>query len=163
MRALLLISVISAVAASLTLDTYTPQTPKRLFLQHMIRVAANGEQESLYAAASSDATPVDVVLKGINLTPAQQDGREWLVRTLVLSTGVLHLKIFPAFNQENKSKSVFLNCFPFCLLDKFACHARRKRMAAYIKPAMVLFDDSNLFPAFPYFPMDTQASLACCG
>ncbi|KAL0027903.1 hypothetical protein WJX79_001663 [Trebouxia sp. C0005] len=78
MRALLFISVISAVAASLTLDTYTPQTPKRLFLQHMIRVAANGEQESLYAAASSDATPVDVVLKGMNLTSAQQDGREWL-------------------------------------------------------------------------------------
>lgn len=77
-RALMLISVISAVAASLTLDTYTPQTPKRLFLQHMIRVAANGEQESVYAAASSDATPVDVVLKGMNLTPAQQDGREWL-------------------------------------------------------------------------------------
>lgn len=83
MRALLLISVISAVAASLTLDTYTPHTPKRLFLQHMIRVANNGEQESLYAAASSDATPVDVVLKAMSMTPAQQDGREWLVRTLV--------------------------------------------------------------------------------
>jgi hypothetical protein len=128
MRALLLISVISAVAASLTLDTYTPQTPKRLFLQHMIRVANNGEQELLYAAASSDATPVDVVLKGMNLTPAQQDGREWLVRSLVLSTCVLHLKTFSALNQENKTKLFFLFSVGHICLS--ALHARRNRMAA---------------------------------
>jgi len=108
MRVLMLISVISAVAASLTLDTYTPHTPKRLFLQHMIRVANNGEQEPLYAAASSDATPVDVVLKGMNLTPAQQDGREWLVRILVLSAGFLNVKRFPAFNKEHETKLVLL-------------------------------------------------------
>jgi len=109
MGALLLISVISAVAASLTLDTYTPQTPKRLFLQHMIRVASNGEQEPLYAAASSDATPVDVALKGINLTPAQQDGREWLVQILVLSTCLFDVtKLFPTFKKENETRTVLL-------------------------------------------------------
>ena len=109
MRVLLLISVISAVTASLTLDTYTPQTPKRLFLQHMIRVASNGEQESLYAAASSDATPVDVVLKGMNLTPAQQDGQEWLVRILVLSTCLSNeTKLFPAFKKEKETRIVLL-------------------------------------------------------
>lgn len=114
MRALLFISVISAVAASLTLDTYTPQTPKRLFLQHMIRVAANGEQESLYAAASSDATPVDVVLKGMNLTSAQQDGREWLVRTLVLSTCLSNeIKLFPALIKQ----SLFLDKYDLSALQ----------------------------------------------
>ena len=114
----MLISVISAVAASLTLDTYTPQTPKRLFLQHMIRVAPNGEQEALYAAASSDATPVDVVLKGMNLTPAQQDGQEWLVRNFVMLTCLFDVtKLFPAFEKENKSMSVF-----FSLLQKYACY-----------------------------------------
>ena len=119
-RALMLISVISAVAASLTLDTYTPQTPKRLFLQHMIRVAANGEQESVYAAASSDATPVDVVLKGMNLTPAQQDGREWLVRIFVCQTCLFDVtKLFPAFK-----RSVKQDCSPLSLLEKYALTAR---------------------------------------
>jgi hypothetical protein len=109
MRTLLLISVISAVAASLTLDTYTPQTPKRLFLQHMIRVASNGEQKPLYAAASSDATPVDVVLKGINLTLAQQDGQEWLVQILVLSTFLFDVtKLFLSFEKENEIRVALL-------------------------------------------------------
>ena len=75
------VSVVSAITASLRLDSYTPDAPKRLFLQHLIRVSSDGEQVPLYAAASSDATPVDVVLKGMNLTPAQPDGREWLVST----------------------------------------------------------------------------------
>lgn len=125
-RALMLISVISAVAASLTLDTYTPQTPKRLFLQHMIRLAANGEQESLYAAASSDATPVDVVLKGMNLTPAQQDGREWLVRIFVCQTCLFDVtKLFPAFKKERET-----GLFSFVSLGKVrpystSCNANR--------------------------------------
>ena len=136
MRALLLISVISAIAASLTLDIYTPQTPKRLFLQHMIRVAANGEQESLYAAASSDATPVDVVLKGMNLTPAQQDGREWLVRIFVLSTCLLDVtKLFPAFEKEREKgpfSSVSLG--KACLLPySTACNANRHTCSREIK------------------------------
>ena len=80
-RALMLVSVVSAITTSLSLKSYTPETPKRLFLQHLIRVSSDGEQVPLYAAASSDATPVDVVLKGMNLTPAWPDGREWLVST----------------------------------------------------------------------------------
>ena len=105
MRKLLLISVISAVAASLTLDTYTPQTPKRL----LIRVASNGEQKPLYAAASSDATPVDVVLKGINLTLAQQDGQEWLVQIHVLSTCLFDVtKLFLSFEKENEIRVALL-------------------------------------------------------
>ena len=80
-RGLILVSVVSAITASLSLKSYTPETPKRLFLQHLIRVSNDGGQVPLYAAASSDATPVDVVLKGMNLTDAQRDGREWLVST----------------------------------------------------------------------------------
>ncbi len=120
----MLISVISAVAASLTLDTYTPQTPKRLFLQHMIRVAPNGEQEALYAAASSDATPVDVVLKGMNLTPAQQDGREWLVRNFVMLTCLFDVtKLFPAFIKgEQKHECFLFSLAKVCLLPScMAC------------------------------------------
>lgn len=95
---LLLVSIVSAITASLTLDTYTPHTPKRLFLQHITRVSHTGEQSSVYAAASSDATPIDVVLNGMNLTAEEADGREWLVssvsficlvETSALSTGCL--------------------------------------------------------------------------
>ena len=75
----MLVSAVSAIAASLSLDTYTAETPKRLFIQHIIRGSNTDQPYSVFAAASSDATPVDVVLPGMNLTPAEMNGREWLV------------------------------------------------------------------------------------
>ena len=75
----MLLSVVSAVAASFSLDTYTARTPKRLFIQHIIRDTNTEQPYSVYAAASSDATPIDVALTGMNLTSAELNGREWLV------------------------------------------------------------------------------------
>lgn len=75
----MLLSAVSAIAASLSLDTYTARAPKRLFLQHIIRDANTEQPHSVYAAASSDATPIDVALTGMNLTSAEMNGREWLV------------------------------------------------------------------------------------
>ena len=90
---LLLLSVLSASVASLTSPTYTPQTPKRLFLQHITRgdPTGGGQGVSMYAAASSDATPVDVVLKGMNLTEMASDGQEWLVRGHVVCLPSVHI------------------------------------------------------------------------
>ena len=79
LRALMLVSAVSAIAASLSLDTYTARTPKRLFIQHIIRDANTEQPCFVYAAASSDATPIDVALTGMNLTSADLNGREWLV------------------------------------------------------------------------------------
>ena len=75
----MLFSAVSAIAASLSLDTYTTKTPKRLFIQHIIRDSNTDQPHSVFAAASSDATPVHVVLTGMNLTSAEMNGREWLV------------------------------------------------------------------------------------
>ena len=75
----MLVSAVSAIAASLSLDTYTARAPKRLFIQHIIRDTNTEQPYSVYAAASSDATPIDVALTGMNLTSAEMDGREWLV------------------------------------------------------------------------------------
>ncbi|KAL3158059.1 hypothetical protein ABBQ32_011669 [Trebouxia sp. C0010 RCD-2024] len=77
-RGLMLVSAASAIAASLSLETYTAKTPKRLFIQHIIRASNTDQPYSVFAAASSDATPVDVVLTGLTLTPAEMNGREWL-------------------------------------------------------------------------------------
>ena len=79
LRALVLVSAVSAILASVTLDTYTAQTPKRLFIQHIIRDSNTAEPTSVYAAASSDATPISVALTEMNLTAAEMHGREWLV------------------------------------------------------------------------------------
>ena len=78
-RALMFLSIASAIVASITLDTYTAETPKRLFLQHIIRGGDGSSQSAVYAAASSDATPIDVVLQNMDLDPAESNGQEWLV------------------------------------------------------------------------------------
>lgn len=80
-KGLMVLSIASAVVASLSRDTYTARTPKRLFLQHIVRGSEAGAQTAVFAAASSDATPIDVVLEGMDLQPAEADGQEWRVST----------------------------------------------------------------------------------
>lgn len=75
---LMLLSLVSAIVASLTLNTYSPKHPKRVFLQHLTRDTADGQQ-IVYAAASSDATDVNVALKGMQLAEVDSFGNEWLV------------------------------------------------------------------------------------
>lgn len=82
----MLLSAVSAIAASLSLDTYTARTPKRLFIQHIIRDSNTEQPYWVYAAASSDATPIDVALTGMNLTSAEVNGREWLVSNVSAQT-----------------------------------------------------------------------------
>lgn len=65
----------------MTLDTYTPQHPKRVFLQHLTRDNAAGRQ-TVYAVASSDATDVSIALKGMQLTELDSLSNEWLVSAL---------------------------------------------------------------------------------
>ena len=86
LRGLMLLSAVSAIAASLSLDTYTARTPKRLFIQHIIRDSNTEQPYWVYAAASSDATPIDVALTGMNLTSAEMNGREWLVSVVFAQT-----------------------------------------------------------------------------
>ena len=85
---LMLLSAVSAIAASLSLDTYTARTPKRLFIQHIIRESNTEQPYWVYAAASSDATPIDVALTGMNLTSAEMNGREWLVSIVFAQTNL---------------------------------------------------------------------------
>ena len=99
----MLLSVVSAVAASFSLDTYTARTPKRLFIQHIIRDTNTEQPYSVYAAASSDATPIDVALTGMNLTSAELNGREWLVSIFAgVASACIHFQqlgftCFPSF------------------------------------------------------------------
>ena len=79
LKGLTMVSAVSAIAASLSLDTYTARTPKSLFIQNIIMDSNTEQPYSVYAAASSDATPIDVALTGMNLTSAEMNGREWLV------------------------------------------------------------------------------------
>lgn len=90
LKTLMLVSAVSAIAASLSLDTYTARTPKRLFIQHIVRDSNTEQPYSVYAAASSDATPIDVALTGMNLTSAEMNGREWLVGHLSCCWVCLH-------------------------------------------------------------------------
>lgn len=76
--ALLLLSLVSATASSLTLTAYSPQHPKRVFLQHLTRNTATGPQ-TVYAAASSDATDVNIALKELHLNELASHGHDWLV------------------------------------------------------------------------------------
>ena len=78
-KAMMLFSAAAAILASLRLDSYTAETPKRLFIQHMIRDSNTDMPYAVFAAASSDATPIGVALTGMNLTEAEMNGREWLV------------------------------------------------------------------------------------
>lgn len=102
-RGLMLVSAASAIAASLSLETYTAKTPKRLFIQHIIRASNTDQPYSVFAAASSDATPVDVVLTGLTLTPAEMNGREWLVSTLTCCCTCLRNTIFLVLRHQAKT------------------------------------------------------------
>ena len=75
----MLISLMSATMSSLTLSTYSPKHPKRVFLQHLTRDSPMGSQ-TVYAAGSSDATDINIALGQLQLTELESHGIEWLVR-----------------------------------------------------------------------------------
>ena len=146
-RALIFLSIASAVVASITLDTYTAESPKRLFLQHVIRGNDSSNQSAVYAAASSDATPIDVVLQNMSWHTAESNGQEWLVSqtasfiaSIVASIAGATAASVPAFTASSVAASsaaaaallllwllvlllllLFYCCFYCCLYCCFYC------------------------------------------